>query len=339
MTCRVEDVLEKHGYSFVRSLGRGGFACVFLVHSNKYNRDFAAKVSRMSEKAAQFGEAEIENLKKLIHPNIICLYEYFVEGHELYLILEYCPCGSLKDHLSSGVPLQRNLLIPFYTQILSALCACHDNGIAHRDIKPANVLIDPHGRPKLADFGLGVVCEKGNCVNCDAGSLAFAPPEFFREKTLDPFKSDVWSLGVLFLTMATGRLPWRARQPCDYIKEITNCDIGHAICDLPKELQQIICMAMTPDPRARPTAQRLMQNPLFKRGVSRVASSMSGETVGQVSLTTIGGNMQLAKSTPQVPKCVILTSRPRMKPCSFATCKKPVEQTSQLRPAQCTFLE
>lgn len=146
-----------------------------------------------------------------VHPNIILLYDHFVEGNELFLILEYCPSGSLKDHISPGRPLSMNIFRSVCTQILSALCACHDKGIAHRDIKPANVLIDVHGRPKLADFGLGVFCAKGNCVNCDAVSLAFAPPEFFKEKSIDPFKADVWSLGLLFLMMATGRLPWRGR--------------------------------------------------------------------------------------------------------------------------------
>ena len=333
MTCRVEDVLEKHGYSFVRPIGRGGFASVFLVHSKKYSRDFAAKVTRMADKAAQFGVAEIENLKQLIHPNIICLYDYFMEGNELYLILEYCPSGSLSDHVSPGNPLSMPVFRSLATQILSALCACHDKGIAHRDLKPANVLIDTHGRPKLADFGLGVVCEKGNYVNCDAGSLAFAPPEFFKEKSLDPFKADVWSVGVLFLTMATGRLPWRVRKPCDYIKEITHCDIGHAICDLPKDVQQLISMAMTCDPRTRPTAHRLLELPACKKSAGLSVSMSSDSMPQQVSLLlSPRGEMESARSTPHVPKCVVLTSRQRMRPLSFVTCQKRVEPSPIARP-------
>ena len=319
MSCRVEDVLEKHGYTFLRPIGRGGFACVFLVHSNKYNRDFAAKVTRFDERCCQFGEAEINSLMHLEHPNIIRLYDHFVEGNELYMILEYCRPGSIKDCIPSGQRMPLALFKQFCFQILSALAACHALGIAHRDIKPANILIDDHGRPKIADFGLGIKCKKGGCVDCDAGSLAFAPPEFFREKTLDPFKADVWSLGVLFCWMAIGKLPWRAHNPNDFVKEISTCDIGHAICDLPKDVQQMISMAMTTDPRIRPTVERLMDLSVFKKGT--LSSAMSGD-IARSMLEGVG-NAPRAKSTIVVPKCIQLGSQKRRNLRSYITCKKP----------------
>ena len=320
MACRVEDVLERHGYTFLRAIGRGGFACVFLVHSNKYNRDFAAKVTRFGENCCQFGEAEINSLMQLEHPNIIRLYDHFVEGNELYLILEYCRHGSIKDCIPSGQMMPLPVFKQFCYQILSALATCHALGIAHRDIKPANILVDDHGRPKIADFGLGIRCQKGGSVNCDAGSLAFAPPEFFKEKQLDPFKADVWSVGVLFCSMAIGKLPWRAHNPNDFVKEISNCDIGHAIWHLPKDVQQMISMAMTTDPRIRPTIQRLMELSVFKTG--SLSSSRSAD-IARSMLVQVG-SAPGAKSTVAVPKCVQLGStkmRCRMK--SFITCKKP----------------
>ena len=323
MTCCIEDVLEKHGYSFVRSIGRGGFASVFLVHSSKYGRNFAAKVTRMVDKAVQYAEAEIENLKQLAHPNIILLYDHFVEGNELYLILEYCPSGSLKDHISPGNPLSMNVFRSVCTQILSALCACHDKGIAHRDIKPENVLIDSHGRPKLADFGLGVFCVKGNYVNCDAGSLVFAPPEFFKEKSIDPFKADVWSVGLLFLTLATGRLPWRGSKLGDFIEEISRCDIGHEICDLPYDVRQLISLAMTVDPLVRPTAHRLMELPFCRKSPTMTPSISSGAMTRSLAiLLNQQGEKEATKSAPHVPECAVFTSRRRMRPLSFVTCSK-----------------
>ena len=289
-------------------------------------------MSATKTKEEQKKLAEIENLKKLIHPNIICLYDYFMEGNELYLILEYCPSGSLKDHISPGNPLSMNVFRSVCTQILSALCACHDKGIAHRDIKPANVLIDCHGRPKLADFGLGVFCEKGNYVNCDAGSLVFAPPEFFKEKSIDPFKADVWSVGLLFLTMATGGLPWRGRKLGDFIDEIIRCDIGHKICDLPYDVRQLISLAMTVDPLVRPTAHRLMELPFCRKSPTMTPLiSIGAMTQSLAILLTPQGEKESTKSAPHVPKCAVLTSRQRMRPLSFVTGSKRSEATLTAR--------
>ena len=319
MLSSVGDVLEKHGYTLIRPIGRGGFASVFLVHSNKYDRDFAAKVTRFREGDSKFGEAEINSLMNLEHPNIIRLYDHFVEGNELYMILEYCSHGSIKDCIPAGQAMPLPLFKQFCHQILSALETCHALGIAHRDIKPANILVDDHGRPKIADFGLGIRCEKGVCVNCDAGSLAFAPPEFFKEKTIDPFKADVWSLGVLFCSMAIGKLPWRAHNANELVMEISTCDIGHVICHLPKDVQQMISMAMTTDPRIRPTIGRLLDLPVFKTG--SISSERSGDSAR--SMLAPVGRKSRAKSTIVVPKCLQMSSEKwRISMKSYTTCKK-----------------
>ena len=324
MLSTIGDMLEKHGYTLIRPIGRGGFASVFLVHSNKYNLDFAAKVTRFREGDSKFGEAEINSLRNLEHPNIIRLYDHFVEGHELYIILEYCRHGSIKDCFPPGHTMPLPVFKRFSYQILKALAACHALGIAHRDLKPANILVDDHGRPKIADFGLGIMCEKGVSVHYDAGSLAFAPPEFFKMKTLDPFKADVWSLGVLLCWMAIGRLPWRARNPGDLVKEISTCDIGHVICHLPKDVQQIITLAMKTDPRIRPSVEHLMELPVFKTGSLSSARSGDGDNVRII----LGQDRKPPRgSTVVVPKCITLAAKNR-KTC--LKCYAPSKKLPQL---------
>ena len=156
--------LAEHGYDFKKELGRGGFATVVLVRSQRYDMDFAAKVIQHEGPLNGTVEAEITSLRDLAHPNIICLSDWFTNGHHVYLILEYCPNGSLQDILNKNKNLTEPIARSYFRQIVSALSYCHEHGVAHLDIKPANILIDVYGRMKLADFGLSLVCAQNEKI-------------------------------------------------------------------------------------------------------------------------------------------------------------------------------
>lgn len=214
--------LRGHGYEMKHEIGRGGFANVYLVSSERYGREFAAKVSRNKGCLTGEDETEIKSLMNLQHPNIINMYDFFVEGGELYVILEYCPLGNLRSYIKKNGKMTGRTLHQFCSQLASALRLCHSLRIAHRDIKPENVLIDYYGRPKLADFGLGMFCSGPNHSTANVnGSLSYSPPEYFREVHNNPFKSDIWSLGILFYYMATGHVPWHTKTREGLVKEIT----------------------------------------------------------------------------------------------------------------------
>lgn len=251
--------LLKHFYEVVMPIGQGGFGSVFMVHSQRWNRDFAAKVSKCRPDLEISEDSEIHALMRLDHPNIVQLYDFFTEEGYLFIILEYCSNGSLKDMIQRDGPLPWSWMKAHCREMGEAIQLCHNMGIAHRDIKAENVLIDVYGRPKLADFGLGLDVEKGGSITSTDGSLPYSPPEFFRSLNHDPFKSDIWALGITFYYMATGYLPWRSRMRADLIREITSASLFLDENEIGKPMKKLLSRMLDCDPAERPTMNEIME--------------------------------------------------------------------------------
>lgn len=206
---RIRAIFHNHGYEFLEQIGQGGFGTVFKAHSNKYQEEFCIKMAQYTQSA----EMEVKNLLKLSHPNIISMYDYFVECGFLFIVLEYCPNGSLSSIIHANQVIAPNMLKTYMMQLVKALDYCHENNVAHRDIKPANVLVDKYGRLKLSDFGISCVIDEKIKSNKAVGSLAYMPPELLKGRCTDLFAADVWSLGITFFVMAAGYLPWPTDVP------------------------------------------------------------------------------------------------------------------------------
>lgn len=209
--------LYQHGYEDLKPIGDGGFATIYKVTSRQYQQDFAVKLidfslDDSSSLPASF-QAEITALTKLDHPNVIKIFNYFTSETILYIILEYCSGGSLKDLINKSGFIKQQVVIELSQQIIRALSFCHTKGIAHRDVKPANILIDRYGRAKLADFGLAQHFNKSQRISIFGGSLPYLAPEILQQRPYDPKRADVWALGITFYEMAAGCLPYNETCP------------------------------------------------------------------------------------------------------------------------------
>lgn len=195
-------------------IGRGGFAVVYKASHVKYSMDFAIKVmsrSNHSHNNISSFEAEVNSLTKLDHPNVIRLYDYFIDKKNLFLVLEYCSGGTLEDLISRNEDIYMYDKIKICSQIISALKYCNSMSIAHHDIKTSNILFDSNGRVKVADFGLSELIGTEKHLKEFRGTLKYLAPEICRRMSFDPFKSDVWSLGVLFYRLFTYQYPFDGR--------------------------------------------------------------------------------------------------------------------------------
>ena len=243
--------LNKHGYRMLEPLGKGGFATVYRIWSTKYEQDFVAKVI-IGERDRETSRIEIEALISLIHPNIISIYDHFTVGDSEVLCLEFCTGGTIADLVRREGPMSGNMFRKLAGQIATALKYCHDHHIAHRDIKPSNILIDKWGRPKLADFGLCHRNTSHDLLKDFCGSRVFMAPELVNKQRYNPFKTDVWSLGVTFYFMVVGTVPFNTRNHKQRDKAISMGLYSFpASLEIPRDIIELIRRMMCVDPTRR----------------------------------------------------------------------------------------
>ena len=151
-------------------------------------------------------------LKKISHPNIVKVYDYFRTVDCFYFILEYIPNGNLKSFLLNN----RNILTQkelkkIMLELSTAILFLHSVGIIHRDLKPDNVLISKKEngeiKVKLIDFGFSKVLGKLDYLNEAYGTFSYASPEILNKIPYN-FKTDIWSLGVIFYFIIVGIHPF-----------------------------------------------------------------------------------------------------------------------------------
>jgi len=247
--------LESKGFELIKKIGQGGFASVYLVRNIKFGMEFAAKVIWGGEDPKKrFNDFtnEVEFLKKMDHPNIIRIYEYFIMDNFFVIILEYCPCGSLLEEIEKNGAISISRFSSISTQIISAMKYIHTNKIAHHDIKPQNILLDSIGRPKLVDFGMGVFADieegKKN-FNC---SKAYAPPEIHMRQVHDPMMADIWSLAVIFAYSLSGSMPYTLESESKIVEAVCN-GLIYIDKSIPIPIKEILNRMLRIKPDTRPT--------------------------------------------------------------------------------------
>lgn len=207
MSIRVGDILGD--YEVTGVLGRGGMGKVFRVRSLLTEREEAMKVvlPDVEENSALVDRflREIKVHASLRHPNIAELRTALrIEGR-LVMILELVDGVSLEDMLRHG-PMSAAPATAYIGQVLSALAFAHERGVVHRDIKPANILVGADGVVKLTDFGIARSENAARLTGTGmaVGTLAYMSPEQIRSGQADA-RSDIYSLGLTFYEMVTGR--------------------------------------------------------------------------------------------------------------------------------------
>jgi maternal embryonic leucine zipper kinase len=279
----IRDTLSQHGYELMDRIGCGRYGAVFTVRSLKFDEIYVVKildkVDEQGESIGQCFECEVHALVSLVHPNIVCVYGYFASEKYYYVVLEYCEGGSLSEAVKRGTTFDSHMLRDFVRQIVSALAYLHSQNFCHRDIKPANILIDKHGRPKLADFGFArSACEHDRRI---CGSLPYMAPELInRDVQADPVACDVWALGITIYHIAFGRLPWQSTSPSTISKEILAGAIPLGT-DVPVHMATMLRRMLRTDPKTRISMKELLELKYLEvLSLSRHSSQMTMTDVG-----------------------------------------------------------
>ena len=264
-------VLYHRGFDIVRPIGDGGFSTIYLIKSRRYSgpeSDFVVKLIDLqkndSNTLPDIFRTEISALRQLGHPHVIRIFHYFTSETLLYIILEYCPNGDIKDVIVKQGLIKAPLSIQLTRDIVTALKFCHEHGIAHRDIKPSNILIDKYGRAKLADFGLAQCFEEhGPLSRMFAGSLPYLAPEVLLKKPYDPMKADIWGLGITIYEMVTGKLPWTNLEETTLIEEVSARKIAYPP-DLDRNWVTVLQAMLQRVPSQRVTCEQILRMLIFR---------------------------------------------------------------------------
>lgn len=202
------------GYKIVRTLGRGGMATVYLAIQESFEREVALKV--MSEALAEDDKftarflQEARVVSRLVHPNIVTVYDVGVQGKRNYLSMEYVPGMDLKQKRQFLNPPQ---VLQVIRDVAKALDFASKKGYVHRDVKPENIMLhDDDGRAVLMDFGIACIANVSSGMTQTGtaiGTPHYMSPEQAKGRPVDS-RSDIYSLGVVLFQLLTGHVPYDA---------------------------------------------------------------------------------------------------------------------------------
>ena len=201
-------------YTIEKKIAGGEVASVYLSSDAKSGRQVVLKVLQQVPDAGKSSVAfdrfvrEFELIRDIRHPNVVRIYDFGVSDDNAYIAMEYCSRGSLKKRILSGMYADRAEEI--MRQIAQALDAIHSVGILHRDLKPTNVLFREDESVALIDFGLARQTHlkaEISGVGEIFGTPYYMSPEQGHGEAVDE-RSDIYSLGVMFFEMLTGKRPY-----------------------------------------------------------------------------------------------------------------------------------
>ncbi|MCW5626581.1 MAG: HDOD domain-containing protein, partial [Burkholderiales bacterium] len=196
-------------FQLVRPLGRGAQGTVWLAHDPQLQRDVAIKTvtvdAHLGSSALRALLDEAVMVGRLIHPNIVTLFDAGEHDGFPYLVFELVPGNTLAAVLREEGPLPAPRAATIAMQILAALECAHRNGVVHRDIKPANVMITENGTARVMDFGIAAVLSGIDPSQAGfQGTPAYTAPEYASDRRFTE-RSDVFSAGMVLYEMLTGR--------------------------------------------------------------------------------------------------------------------------------------
>ena len=199
------------GFEFVRVLGSGGFADVFLYEQNMPRRLVAVKVllaGVVNDDMRQMFQAEANLMAQLSsHPSILTVYQASVAADgRPYLVMEYCSASIGQRYRATQLPLAEVLSIG--VRIASAVETAHQQGVLHRDIKPSNILTTAFGHPVLSDFGIAATLGQVESSDTVGLSIPWSAPEVLHDEVSGTVASEVWSLGATVYSLLAGRSPF-----------------------------------------------------------------------------------------------------------------------------------
>ena len=270
-------------YRIVALLGRGGMGEVYRAEDLKLGNVVALKflpASLQKDAAALAGfHAEVRNARQVSHPNVCRVYDIGEVDGQHFLTMEYIDGEDLASLLRRIGRLPGDKALETAHQICAGLAAAHDCGLLHRDLKPANIMLDGRGRVRITDFGLALSHDDATGRSEFAGTPAYMAPEQIGKGEAS-VRSDIYSLGLVFYELFTGRHPYQATTPVEWRHahlESSPRTPSSVVKDIDPVVENAILRCLQKDPALRPSSVRQVEA-AFPGGDPLAAALAAGET-------------------------------------------------------------
>jgi calcium-dependent protein kinase len=264
-------------YKPTKILGSGSFGSVYEAKNTIFQNTVAMKVIK-KDPNNEIDEQEIKNeidiLKKLSHPNIVKIYEFYISNSHYYIITEFCKEGELFNYIKNKYS-ERQLAVLFY-QVFSGLWYLHENKILHRDIKLENIMISGKENDnstgeelfwaKIIDFGTAKIFEKNKKEKDVVGSSYYIAPEVLKQNYNE--KCDTWSVGVILYMTLVGRAPFDGKDDEEIINKINTVDYNKNEPRLVKhspEVRDLVSKLLEKNIEKRYSAKEALAHPWFEK--------------------------------------------------------------------------
>ncbi len=241
-------------YHLVRLLGKGGFADTYLGE-HIYLKTFAAiKVlqTRLGKPEIEAFHNEARIIARLNHPHIVRVLEFDVANHTPYIIMEYAPNGTLRQHCPRGSTLSPTTVLTYVKQIAAALQYAHEQKLVHRDVKPENMLLGRDGEVLLSDFGVAIIAQtQAQNIDNIAGTVTYMAPEQIQGRPRPA--SDQYALGITAYEWLCGAAPFGGTYSEIALQHerVTPPSLREQVSTIPAKVEEVILTALAKDPRRR----------------------------------------------------------------------------------------
>ena len=263
-------------YKVLAVLGNGSYGKVYKA-KNIVTDNLVAIKSIKKKKENNGGRIDIENeinvLKKLSHPNIVKIYEFYDIKEKYYLITEFCKYGELYQYLKFNFS-EKQLCVLFY-QVFSGLIYLHDNNVIHRDLKLENIMIDsiekdniscePYFYIKIIDFGSAKIFSKQKSEKEIIGSSYYMAPEVLKQNYNE--KCDTWSVGVVLYMLLTKKAPFNGKNNEVIIEKIEEGNYDRKskkLMEYSQEVRDLLNNLLEIDVNKRFSAKQALNHSWFK---------------------------------------------------------------------------
>lgn len=259
-------------YRLLQLLGSGGFADVYLGKQVFLDSPAAIKLLHtiLAHGDIERFRVEARTLVRLIHPHIIRILDFGLEGSTPFLVMDYAPNGNMRQRYQRGQQVPLATVVAYVKQVADALQYAHNEKIIHRDIKPENMLIGRHNEILLSDFGIAVVAQstRAELMQDMTGTIAYMAPEQIQAHPRPA--SDQYSLGIVAYEWLSGSPPFTGLFTEIAVKHMMAAppSLRDTVPGLPHEVERVIFTALAKDP-----AQRFASIQAFATALEQVSTA------------------------------------------------------------------